>query len=286
MYLSTHDNFSKLKALKTAWQKGKDFIEKLEYGRLISPTREAEYSSSRDKFSEIPVILEETKQLNFYNVQIRKGRKIVAHVSCNYSNEKIQIQDLYVLKKYRKKGLGDVLLSKVFEYAAEKKAQTIVAYCGPEPFCEDAQIPLEEEIDFYEITENGIRYDVDYVTAEGHAKTYEIISRSRNLSTLEELQNRSGSADYRNARGVMRETFVKVVNDDVTPVLKDVRCPVLLVWGSEDTAAPLWMGQMMEKEMPDAGLAVFEGDDHFAYWHQPDRFNRVLDIFLKEDKTC
>ena len=96
------------------------------------------------------VITEESKQLNFYNVQIRKGRKIVAHVSCNYSNEKIQIQDLYVLKKYRKKGLGDVLLSKVFEYAAEKKAQTIVAYCGPEPFCEDAQIPLNEEIDFYE----------------------------------------------------------------------------------------------------------------------------------------
>ena len=56
-----NDNFSKLKALKTAWQKGKDLIEKLEYGRLISPTREVEYSSSRDKFSEIPVIFEETK---------------------------------------------------------------------------------------------------------------------------------------------------------------------------------------------------------------------------------
>ena len=95
------------------------------------------------------VITEESKQLNFYNVQIRKGRKIVAHVSCNYSDKKIQIRDLYVLKKYRKTGLGDVLLSKVFEYAAEKKAQTIVAYCGPEPFCEDAQIPLNEEIAFY-----------------------------------------------------------------------------------------------------------------------------------------
>lgn len=33
------------------------------------------------------------------------------------------------------------------------------------------------------------RYDVDYVTAEGHAKTYEIVSRNRNLQTLEELQN-------------------------------------------------------------------------------------------------
>ncbi len=35
------------------------------------------------------------------------------------------------------------------------------------------------------------RYDVDYVTEEGHPKTYEIISRNRNLRTLEELQNKA-----------------------------------------------------------------------------------------------
>ena len=100
---------------------------------------------------------------------------------------------------------------------------------------------------------------------------------------LEELQNRSGSEDYRNAKGVMRPTFVKVVNDDVSPILNKVVCPVLLVWGEYDTAVPLEMGRQMEREMPEAGLAIFEGDDHFAYWHQPERFNRVLDIFLKED---
>ena len=100
---------------------------------------------------------------------------------------------------------------------------------------------------------------------------------------LEELQNRSGSEDYRNAQGVMRPTFVKVVNEDLKPYLHLISCPVLLVWGDQDTAAPLWMGQVMEKEIPDAGLAVFAGDDHWAYWHQADRFNRVLDIFLKEE---
>lgn len=98
---------------------------------------------------------------------------------------------------------------------------------------------------------------------------------------LQELQKSSGSEDYRNAKGIMRPTFVKVVNDDVTPILSDVKCPVLLVWGDLDTAAPLWMGQQMEKMMPNAGLAIFAGDDHFAYWHQADRFNRVLEIFLK-----
>jgi len=35
------------------------------------------------------------------------------------------------------------------------------------------------------------RYDVDYVTEAGHPKTYEIISRNKNLRTLEELQNKA-----------------------------------------------------------------------------------------------
>ena len=35
------------------------------------------------------------------------------------------------------------------------------------------------------------RYDVDYVTAEGRPKTYEIISRMRDIRTLEQLQNRT-----------------------------------------------------------------------------------------------
>ncbi len=110
-----------------------------------------------------------------------------------------------------------------------------------------------------------------------------LLQATGNEKKLAELQNRAGSEDYRNVSGIMRESFVKVVNDDVTPVLKEISCPVLLVWGDMDEAVPLWMGQLMEKEIPDAGLAVFAGDDHFAYWHQSDRFNRVLDVFLKED---
>ena len=38
------------------------------------------------------------------------------------------------------------------------------------------------------------RYDVDYITAEGNPKTYEMISRNRNIQTLEDLQNRKPNA--------------------------------------------------------------------------------------------
>lgn len=132
----------------------------------------------------------------------------------------------------------------------------------------------------------GIRpkHGLDYqIRTKAYKAGKWLLKATGQTKKLEELQNKSGSEDYRNAKGVMRATFVKVVNDDVSDILGDVRCSVLLVWGDQDTAAPLWMGQMMEKKMPDAGLAIFEGDDHWAYWHQADRFNRVLDIFLKGD---
>lgn len=100
---------------------------------------------------------------------------------------------------------------------------------------------------------------------------------------LTALQNASGSEDYRNASGVMRATFVKVVNDDVKDLLGDIGAETLLVFGSNDEATPVEKGKIMEKLMPNAALVIFEDDDHYAYFHQADRFNRVLDAFLRND---
>ena len=38
------------------------------------------------------------------------------------------------------------------------------------------------------------RYDVDYITSEGRQKTYEIISRNRDIRTLDDLQNRKADS--------------------------------------------------------------------------------------------
>ena len=100
----------------------------------------------------------------------------------------------------------------------------------------------------------------------------------------EKMQRRFGSSDYRSAEGVMRASFVKIVNEDLAPYLKSIRCPVLLIWGEKDDATPLWMAKFMEKEIKDAGLVVFENEGHFAYWNQTDRFLRIADAFLKEDE--
>ncbi len=99
--------------------------------------------------------------------------------------------------------------------------------------------------------------------------------------TLESLRQRYGSADYNALDADMRKTFVKIVSLDLRPLLPRIQAPTLLVWGNDDTETPLELGKIMEKEMPNAGLAVIEGD-HFAYLAQWQRFVRILEVFYKE----
>ena len=97
------------------------------------------------------------------------------------------------------------------------------------------------------------------------------------------FEKKSGSSDYQNAQGVMKSTFVNVVNENVLPLLEKVSCEVLLVFGEVDDDTPVWMGKIMEEKMQNATLVVFEKQGHFAYYYQKDRFNAVLDAFLKGD---
>ena len=60
---------------------------------------------------------------------------------------------------------------------------------------------------------------------------------------MEALRRRRGSDDYRNATGVMRDVLVIAVNEDYEDLLPRITCPVELVWGDDDTAAPLVDGR-------------------------------------------
>ena len=99
-------------------------------------------------------------------------------------------------------------------------------------------------------------------------------------NALEKLRKQYGSADYNALDEEMRKTFVKVISEDLAPLLPKVQASTLLIWGEKDQDTPLWMGRKMEKEIRDAGLVVFENDDHFAYLRQWPRFVQVIKAFL------
>ncbi len=97
---------------------------------------------------------------------------------------------------------------------------------------------------------------------------------------VEDMRRKRGSSDYNNATPLMRATLVKVVNEDLEPLIHLVKCPTLLIWGDLDTATPIEDARRMEELIADAGLVVCEGAGHFSYAEQPVKVNGALQAFF------
>jgi pimeloyl-ACP methyl ester carboxylesterase len=88
--------------------------------------------------------------------------------------------------------------------------------------------------------------------------------RFMSAKRFEATRERHGSADYRQAAGVMRDVLVRVLSERYVPLLKAIRCPVELVWGDQDTVAPLAVAEMIQAELRHVNLTVCKGVGHMT----------------------
>lgn len=77
------------------------------------------------------------------------------------------------------------------------------------------------------------------------------------------LYKKIASRDYLDA-GALRETFVKVVNEDLEPLLASIQTPALMLYGEDDSETPPEFGVRMEAQMQNARLVQLPGFDHYS----------------------
>lgn len=73
-----------------------------------------------------------------------------------------------------------------------------------------------------------------------------------------------GSRDYLNA-GVLKGTLIKVVNEDLTELAKQISLPVLLLWGEADTETPVEMGHRYHSLFVNSQLITIPNRGHFMF---------------------
>ena len=83
---------------------------------------------------------------------------------------------------------------------------------------------------------------------------------------------------------MMKKILVNHVNLDLTEELKNIKCPTLLIWGTNDNAVSYEDGKELEKLIPNAGLVTYEGCTHYAYLERLDQTIRVLNSFIGSDE--
>lgn len=100
---------------------------------------------------------------------------------------------------------------------------------------------------------------------------------------LEQFYKKFGSTDYKESNGVMRQTMVKVIHDNLVDLLPSIKAPTLLIWGENDQDTPLYMGRLMEEKIKDSGLIILKGAGHYSYIDNYDQFKAVINFFLKDE---
>ena len=91
-----------------------------------------------------------------------------------------------------------------------------------------------------------------------------------------------GSADYKALSPIMRESFLKVVNEHLDKKVKSIKNDCLLVFGSKDSETPPYMARRFKKYMDNSALVFIEGAGHFAFIDEPCSFNVIVKEFLAD----
>lgn len=111
-----------------------------------------------------------------------------------------------------------------------------------------------------------------------------ILKKMKKIPGLSKLENfakkHMGSRDYKNASETMRNILVKHVNLDITEDVKKIKCPTIIIWGSNDQEVPLERAYELEKLIEDSAVICYDGCTHYAYLERLAQTVSVIKIFI------
>ena len=72
---------------------------------------------------------------------------------------------------------------------------------------------------------------------------------------------------------------IALAESDTRDVIRNLRVPTLLIWGSEDEITPVW------DEIPSGvELRIIPDAGHLCYIEQPEQFNEIVSVFLTAER--
>jgi len=86
-------------------------------------------------------------------------------------------------------------------------------------------------------------------------------------------------SDYFNA-GPLKETFLKIIAEDLSKNAKNITIPTLLIWGANDTETPINDGKKFSQLIRGAELKIINNAGHFIHQEQPQEVANIIKKFL------
>jgi len=89
--------------------------------------------------------------------------------------------------------------------------------------------------------------------------------------------------DYAKLSGVMRKTFIKIIDEDLLPELNKIRVRTLIIWGEEDKSVPIRYAHIFKREILNSELKVIPHIGHSPNLKAPKQLSQLIINFLTEN---
>lgn len=86
----------------------------------------------------------------------------------------------------------------------------------------------------------------------------------------------AGERDYQKATENMKKTIVNLTNHDLTPFLKNVEVPTLIIWGEDDKITPLSDAKLINSLIKDSKLRIVKDAKHSPFYTHPVEVINIL----------
>jgi len=77
-------------------------------------------------------------------------------------------------------------------------------------------------------------------------------------------------SDYVYTEGVMKETYLNIISDDISYKLSFIKVPTVIIWGDQDKSVPIEDAQEIHRKVKNSKLIIIPGADHLMHKKIPE----------------
>lgn len=81
---------------------------------------------------------------------------------------------------------------------------------------------------------------------------------------------------------IMKETIKNVLNEDLLPLLPEIKTETLIVWGKKDKLVPIKYSYIFKKKIPHSELKILPKVGHSPHLEAPQELLKVILDFIKK----
>lgn len=83
-------------------------------------------------------------------------------------------------------------------------------------------------------------------------------------------------SDYAYLEGVMKQTYLNVISEDLSLHLSFIKVPTVVIWGQKDEATPIENGYFVTKQIKNSKLIVIPGAGHALNKEAPELLTETI----------